>query len=208
MPSSACETGRLAGRAARARAGSSRERTEHLVGVLPDRGLRTLHRGVGAACTRKEMPACRTGPSTRVVDHHRHAVVDHLLVLERLVRVPDRRDRDLVGPELVEQVLALHPPDRVADHVVERLRTRSGSIRGRARRCRGSPTRRCGPCPDRRRSASSAPTGRRRTRRCSGRGSKPISNHGSTRCSASCHSCVVNASTPGTARSRPTARGR
>jgi hypothetical protein len=100
-----------------------RECAEHLVGVLPDRGLRTLHARRRCRVHPEGDAGLPHGTEPRVVDHHRHAVVDHLLVLERLVRVPDRRDRDLVGPEPVEQVLALHPTDRVADHVLERLAT-------------------------------------------------------------------------------------
>ena len=54
----------------------------------------------------------------RVGHLDRHAVVDDLLVLERLVGIAHRRDRDLVGPELIEQVLALDASDRVADDLV------------------------------------------------------------------------------------------
>ena len=123
MPSSACVTGPL--RRSRARAdrcrfvGRARRAPRRCAGRPPVADPAPA--GVGAPCNRNEMPAWRTGPCTGIVDHHRHPVVDDLLVLERLVRVPHRRDGDLVGPELVEQVLALHPPDRVADQLVERL---------------------------------------------------------------------------------------
>ena len=116
MPSSACVSDRFAGRASRARAGSSppARRAPRRCAGRPRVAVPAPPASARRAA-RNEMPACRTGPCTGSSTSTDMPLLIDLLVLERLVRVAHRRDRDLVGPELVEQVLALHAPDRVAD---------------------------------------------------------------------------------------------
>ena len=86
--------------------------------MLADGGLRPLHRRHRRAVQAERDARLPDDAVDRVGHLDRHAVVDDLLVLQRLVGVAHRRDRDLVGPELIEQVLALDASYRVADERV------------------------------------------------------------------------------------------
>ena len=64
MPSSACVTDRFAGRGSRARAGSFAVAASTSSVCWPTAGCGPCTAGVGAPCSRNEMPAWRTGPCT------------------------------------------------------------------------------------------------------------------------------------------------
>ena len=141
-------------------------------------------------------PALLDQAVDRVGHFDRHAVVDDLFVVERLVCVPNGRDWDLVGPELVKEILTRDAFHGLANQLVV-----------------GNPLR---PCPSAH-GGGSMPRIRQIALRSLPRppamciewthspsahsymlgwGSKPISTQGSGLISASCQSCVVNARTP------------
>jgi hypothetical protein len=86
--------------------------------VLAERGLRTLHRACRRTVQAKGDARLAHRSVHRVVDVDGHAVVDDLLVFQRLVCVPHGRDGDLVGPEPLEQVLPTDAAHAVAHQVV------------------------------------------------------------------------------------------